>query len=245
MTDCFHTIEFPADIVDLKYPLTHFRQALSGSGPVQIVAMGSSSTAGLYDVVPYPARLELYLRAHYKDHDQHRNIRIDVFNRGQGGQEAPEELLRFQTDIFQDNPALVIWQIGTNAVFHHEDYKFKDVAASIEEGLARLGGHNFDVLLIDPQYVTAMLTPDRAALSDEIVRMIRAAADKARVNLFQRWELMRHWHQRNNVSHKLLLDPRDDNLLHQSDWSTIRVARALTSAILKATDTTRKCDCLL
>src|SRR6476620_2363849 len=199
MADNFPPIDLPAEIVDLKYSLPHFRQALSGSGPVQIVAMGSSSTAGYKDVIPYPARLELYLRQHYKDDDRHPNIRIDVFNRGQGGEEAPKELLRFQTDIFQDNPALVIWQIGTNAVFRPEDYKLKDVVESIDEGLARLRGHNFDVLLIDPQYVTAMIAPERVALSNEMVRLIRIAADSAGVNLFQRWELMKHWHQHNNV----------------------------------------------
>ena len=62
--------------------------------------MGSSSTAGLRNVVPYPARLELYLRKHYKDENPHPNIRIDVFNRGKGGEEANLEVKRFKTDIF-------------------------------------------------------------------------------------------------------------------------------------------------
>ena len=234
MPDNLPTIEVPAAIVDLKYPLAHFREALSGQGPVQIVAMGSSSTAGLRNVVPYPARLELYLRKHYKDDDPHPNIRIDVFNRGKGGEEAPEELDRFQTDIFQDNPALVIWQVGTNAVFHNETYKVDDVAAKIEEGLERLRGHNFDVLLIDPQYVTAMLSDDRAELADRMVRLIRAAAERAGVNLFQRWALMRHWHVQNNVSFEQLLDPEDDLKLHQSNWSTMQVSLALTNSIIKA-----------
>ncbi|MBR0715901.1 SGNH/GDSL hydrolase family protein [Bradyrhizobium liaoningense] len=246
MTDDFPTIDFPAEIVDMKYPLTHFQEALSGRGAVQIVALGSSSTAGLYNVVSYPARLELYLRAHYKDHDPHQNIRIDVFNRGKGGEEAPEELDRFQTDIFQDNPALVIWQVGTNAVFHNDQYDVDVVAAKIEEGLGRLCGHNFDVLLIDPQYTTKMLWDDRAELSDRMVRLIRAAADKAEVNLFQRWALMRHWHVHNKVPLELMVDKADhDMLLHQSDWSTMQVARALTSAILKKAGATKKCDCLI
>lgn len=234
MAENFPAIEFPAEIVDLKYGLTHFRQALSGRGSVQIVAMGSSSTAGLRNVVPYPARLEMYLRQHYKDIDRHPNIRIDVFNRGMGGEEAPEELNRFQTDIFQDNPTLVIWQVGTNAVFHNETYKVDDVAEKIEEGLARLCGHNFDVLLIDPQYVTAMLTDDRAELADQMVRLIRAAAERAGVNLFQRWALMRHWCVQNNVSFEQLLDRDDDLKLHQSDWSTMQVSLALKNAIINA-----------
>lgn len=247
MTDKFPTLEFPARIVDLKYPLTHFRRALSGSGPVQIVAMGSSSTAGLDHVVPYPARLELYLRKHYADHDSHPNIRIDVFNRGKGGEEAPEELNRFQSDIFQDNPALVIWQVGTNAVFHSENYDLDDVAAKIDDGLARLRGHEFDVLLIDPQYVTAMLTGDRAALSDKIVRLIREAADRAQVNLFQRWTLMRHWHERNGATFEQLIASDDGLRLHQSDWSTMQVALALRAAILKAAGVPAApgCPCLI
>lgn len=234
MPDNFPAVEFPAAIVELKHPLTHFRRALSGQGPVQIVAMGSSSTAGLRNVVPYPARLELYLRKHYRDDDPHPNIRIDVFNRGRGGEEAPEELDRFQSDIFQDNPSLVIWQVGTNAVFHKENYDVDEVAARIREGLARLRGHEFDVLLMDPQYVTAMLSDGRAALSDKIVRLIRDAAERAGVNLFQRWALMRHWHEHNNASFEQLLDLEDDLKLHQSDWSTMQVALALTSSIINA-----------
>ena len=42
---------------------------------------------------------------------------IDVLNRGIGGQEAPSELSRFEPDVLAELPALVIWQVGTNAVF--------------------------------------------------------------------------------------------------------------------------------
>lgn len=245
MADNFPAVEFPASIVDLEYTLPHFRQALCGGGPVQIVAMGSSSTAGLDNVVPYPARLELYLRKHFRDHDAHASIRIDVFNRGRGGEEAPQELTRFQTDIFQDNPALVIWQVGTNAVFRKEDFKITDVMTAIKEGLDRLSGHNFDVLLIDPQYTTAMLTDDRVALSEEIVQLIHAAAERVGVNLFQRWALMQHWHKCNNVPLEQLVASDDGLKLHQSDWSTMQVSRALRAAILKSIGLTssKGCDC--
>ena len=47
---------------------------------------------------------------------------IDVVNRGNGGQEAPEELSRFENDILAEAPTLVIWQVGTNAVFPTSDY---------------------------------------------------------------------------------------------------------------------------
>jgi len=33
---------------------------------------------------------------------------------------APEQLSRFETDIFAERPSLAIWQVGTNAVIHNE-----------------------------------------------------------------------------------------------------------------------------
>lgn len=246
MSDNLPTLEFPSALVDLEHPLNNLRTALDGTGPVRIVAMGSSSTAGLNNVVAYPARLELYLRKHFKDDDKRPNIRVDVFNRGRGGEEAPQEVDRFGADIFADNPSLVLWQVGTNAVFRKEDFDFDKVVKKIVEGLKLLSAHpTMDVVLIDPQYVTAMLYDDKADLSEKMVSAIRTAAGDAKVNLFQRWALMRHWHVSNNASFEQLLAPEDDRKLHQSDWSTMHVARALRSAILKATGATQKCGCLI
>jgi hypothetical protein len=91
-----------------------------------------------------------------------------------------------------------------------------------------------DVILIDPQYVAAMLFDDNADLADKMVSAIRTAAEDAEVNLFQRWALMRHWHVLNNASFEQLLDPEDDLKLHQSNWSTMQVSLALTNSIIKA-----------
>jgi hypothetical protein len=228
--------DVPAEFVSFKYPLPHLAKALLGQAPVRIVAMGSSSTSGRGDVVPYPHRLEMYLRVRYGE-VLFPNLKIDVLNRGRGGEEANEELLRFDTDIFAEQPALVIWQVGTNAVFHKKDkpYDLDDVAAKIAEGLQRLRGRPMDVVLIDPQYVPAMLLDDRAEDSERMVSLISAAAKTANVNLFRRWALMRHWHVHNNIGFERLLDPTDlPDRLHQSDWSTQRISHALCDAITKA-----------
>ncbi|MEZ2141350.1 hypothetical protein AAE026_03410 [Bradyrhizobium sp. DN5] len=108
------------------------------------------------------------------------------------------------------------------------------VAGNIRKGLAQLRARGFEVLVIDPQYVTKMLWDDRAELSDKMVRLIRDAANEAEVNLFQRWALMRHWHVQNNVSFEQLLDTGDPDKLHQSDWSTQQISLALKSAMIKA-----------
>jgi hypothetical protein len=92
-----------------------------------------------------------------------------------------------------------------------------------------------DVVLMDPQYVTAMLLDERAEDSERMVALISAAAEKANVNLFRRWALMRHWHVQNNIGFGQMLDPTDiPAKLHQSDWSTQRISLALCDAITKA-----------
>jgi lysophospholipase L1-like esterase len=231
MADTPPEADVPAEFTSFKYPLPHLAQALQGKGPVRIVAMGSSSTAGRWDVVPYPHRLELYLRARYQD--RFPDLRIDVLNRGKGGEEAIEELPRFDADILAERPSLVIWQVGTNAVFHKQDKKYDldKVAAAISAGLALLRDQPMDVLLIDPQYVTAMLLDGKADDSARMVSLISAVAEKAEVDVFRRWALMRHWHVHNNISFEQMLDPTDPDKLHQSDWSTLRVSVALRDAI--------------
>ena len=232
MQDAFPITDVPGEFVSFKYPLAHFAKALLGNAPVRIVAMGSSSTAGREDVVPYPHRLEMYLRAYYGA-EQFPNLRIDVLNRGRGGEEAGDELKRFERDIFAEKPSLVIWQVGTNAVFHGD--KIDRVAADITTGLQRLNGEPMDVVLIDPQYTPAMLFDGKAEASEQIVSMISAAADEAEVNLFRRWALMRHWHVHNNVGFDQLFDPTDSvDKLHQNDQSTLLVAKALRDAIIRA-----------
>ena len=230
MTDLVAAIDVPTAFVTLRHSFPYLFEALHGKGPVRIVAIGSSSTAGRGDVMPYPHRLELYLRAHYQD--RFPDLRIDVLNRGKGGQEAVEELLRFESDVFAEDPALVIWQVGTNAVFH--GYNIKDVADAITTGLARIRVRRMDVMLIDPQYVTAMLVDDKVDASAEMVAAITAIAGAAEVSLFPRWALMRHWHVHNDVALAQMLDPSDPDKLHQNDWSTMEVAKALCSAITKA-----------
>jgi lysophospholipase L1-like esterase len=224
--------DIPAEFVSFEYPLAHLAQALRGQGPVRIVAIGSSSTAGRGDVVPYPRRLEIYLRDQYRN--RFPDPKIDVLNRGKGGEEAVQELARFDTDVLAEMPSLVIWQVGTNAVFHKEDYNLDDVAASIAAGLERLRTQPMDVVLIDPQYVPAMLLGDRAEVSARMVALISAAAATAHVNLFRRWALMRYWHVQNHIGLDRMIDPTDPDQLHQSDWSTQRIAQALGDAITKA-----------
>jgi len=212
------------DLVRFKYPLPHLTQSLKSQRKVKIVAIGSSSTAGEGKIVPYPGRLELALRGRF-----HGRM-IDVLNRGVGGQEALDELSRFDPDVIDEAPALVIWQVGTNAVFRLGQYSFDDVAVAIAAGLERLSSLSMDVVLMDLQYTTAIVGPDTIKQAEDMVSRISAAAENAHVNVFRRFALMRRWVE-DNIPIANLVDPTDPDQLHMSDWATNCVTQALDSAI--------------
>lgn len=212
----------------VRYELPHLAQALKSLRKIKIVAIGSSSTAGEGDIVPYPYRLELALRKRFPDR------MIDVLNRGIGGQEAPSELPRFESDVFTEAPALVIWQVGTNAIYHRDEYDPHGVAGSIATGLGWLSGMGMDVVLMDLQYVPALLAPQKIQDTNLMVSLISEAADKAGVNMFRRFALMRRWCLADGIPIAQLVDPTDPTQLHMSDWATNGASAALFGAIEQA-----------
>jgi len=94
----------------------------------------------MLSVVPYPARLELMLRNEFGIQmiDGFGKRMINVINRGVGGEEASTELTRMQSDVIDEKPALVIWQVGTNAVFRSDEFDFEAVVKAIADGLKLL-----------------------------------------------------------------------------------------------------------
>lgn len=216
------------DTVAFKYPLPHLAQSLRRQRRTRIVAIGSSSTAGEGNIVPYPDRLQLALRRN------NYGRMIDVLNRGIGGQEAPEELARFEPDVIGELPALVIWQVGANAVFHDEVYSPDDVGAAIVAGLDWLAGLAADVVLMDLQYTTAIIKPQKIARAKDILSRIETAAANARVNVFRRFALMERWCVQDGIPIDELIDPTDNDRLHMSEWATNCVTEALYGAIAGA-----------
>lgn len=211
------------DIVRFKYRLPQLTRALQHRRKIRIVAIGSSSTAGEGKVIPYPCRLEMELR------DKHRDQMIDVLNRGIGGQEAPGELTRFENDVFAEAPVLVIWQVGTNAIFHRADFNLDDVLKSIATGLNWTRDHGIDAIVMDLQYAPVLLNPPHNPdETKDLVSKIADIADKAGVNVFRRFQLMQRWTENDKIPRNLLIS---DDGLHQTDWSTNCVTQALAAAI--------------
>jgi hypothetical protein len=221
------------DLVAFKHRLPHLTEAIRQQRKIKIVAIGSSSTAGEGDVIPFPHRLELALRSRYP------GLLFDVINRGIGGQEAPEELSRFESDVVSELPTLVIWQVGTNAIYQKGRYDPDAVGAAIMTGLSRLATLPTDVVLMDPQYAPALFhddggepDPEKAEATRRIVSLISGAAENSGVNLFRRFELMERWVTADKMEWAGLIGPDG---LHQTEWATRSVADALSAAIEGAT----------
>jgi acyl-CoA thioesterase-1 len=222
MSDAATPGEPDLSLVDFKYPLPHLAESLKHGRKTRIVAIGSSSTAGADGILPFPPRLEMTLR------QQFYGRMIDVINRGIGGQEAPEELSRFESDVIAEAPALAIWQLGTNAIYRNQDYNPDDVVAAITAGLDWLAALPMDVVVMDLQYTRALV--DKIELSKAMVSRIAEVAGKAKVNVFSRFALMKRWNEDN-----IPLEQLDDGgQLHTSEWATKFIALALSKAIVGA-----------
>ena len=222
--------QIPVQPIAFEYPLSNFAECLRGLGPAKIVALGSSTTAGEGDIVAYPYRLEALLRLQYPD------LMIDVLNRGIGGEEAPKELARLERDVIAEQPRLVIWQIGTNAVWQPPDQNPPSPAetiGAIREGVERLLAYGrADVILMDLQFVPALLTPAKVVGANEMVSAIGEIAREFEVNLFRRFELMKGWHEIEKISLDALVNAGDPDRLHDSDWATQRLTRSLKDEIV-------------
>jgi lysophospholipase L1-like esterase len=224
--------QIPVEPIPFEYGLPHFARSLQRPGPVSVVALGSSTTAGEGGIAPYPSRLRALLT------DQYPTVTIDVINRGIGGQEAPAELDRLQRDVIDLNPSLVIWQVGTNAVWQPADQNppsFDKTLEAIREGLRRLHDNGkIDVILMDLQYVPAVLTSTKRDAAIKMVAAIGDVASRAGVNVFRRFAFMKAWHDVEKISFDRMVDLSDQTRLHDSDWSTIRLTQALKDQIVAA-----------
>jgi hypothetical protein len=191
------------------------------------VALGSSSTAGECDVVPYTYRRQTSQR------DKFKNRMIDVLNRGIIGEEAPQELARMRADVIAEAPVLTIWQVGTNAVWQRG---LDEVAAAIEQGLRVLAGAPtpMDIVLMDLQYAPALLTDDKIDATRRMLSLINQLATAAKVNVFRRFDLMRRFLEVERHSFDTIIDPRDETRLRQSDFSAGRIGYELGETIAAA-----------
>jgi acyl-CoA thioesterase-1 len=205
-----------------KLHLPHLRSAIAARTEGLIVALGSSSTEGVMasdSAHTYPAVLQSTLNravpgAHFA-----------VINRGVGGQDAPEELRRLDTDVIALHPQLMIWQVGANGAMRHADPS--EFHRMVEEGVNRLLQAGIDVILMDNQRSPRVLAAvENIVLEDALEHVVKETG----VNLFSRSHLMDAW---SDEGSKPGLFIASDGL-HHNDLGYLCVSQALARQIAAA-----------
>lgn len=202
--------------------LPHLQAALAAGTEGLIVALGSSSTQGAMasdSAHTYPAILQAALsKALPAAH-------LAVINRGIGGQDAPEELARLDTDAMAVHPQLVIWQVGANGAMRHADPT--EFHMMVEDGVTRLLKAGIDVILMDNQRSPKVLAAvDHIILEQELAQV----AQETGANLFSRSHLMDAW---SDEGSKPGLFTASDGL-HHNDLGYLCVSQTLAREIAAA-----------
>jgi lysophospholipase L1-like esterase len=214
----------PEALLRLDAPLAHATERLAAKQPLTIVAIGSSSTAGVGASSPgttYPSRLAVELSARLPE------AKLRVLNRGVGGETEPQMEARFERDVVAEHPDLVIWQVGTNSLLRNEDISRYESA--LERGIERLKAIGADVIIMNPQYAPKVVAH---AQYEDMLGKIAAATRHENVPLFQRFAIMEHWSKSGAADISSMLSP---DQLHMNDWSYGCLAILLSSAIVEAT----------
>jgi len=156
------------DGLSLGAALPHTADALKNHRPLKIVAIGSSSTVGLWMVrkeKTYPG----VMRSELLRLDP--AMQIEIVNSGRNGDTIPGNMARFPRDVFAHHPDLVIWQIGGNDLTWGEG--IDSLAHKIAEGVAMLRAHGADVILMDQQYTPVILATHYAKMQAAIAAVAR------------------------------------------------------------------------
>ncbi|TCT05110.1 SGNH/GDSL hydrolase family protein [Aquabacter spiritensis] len=198
-------------------------EALAKRHALTIVAIGSSSTVGVgasSGARAYPAVLEALLRQRFP------GAEIRVVNRGGNGEDVPENLSRFERDVRDPKPDLVLWQVGTNYVLR--SFGLGTVGAQMRQGIDLIHSWGADVVLIDLQY-SPWVNGD--ADTPGMNALIAATAREGKASAFSRYALMKGWAERAGVpmSRMIIFDG-----LHLTDWSYDCFARALAASLIPA-----------
>jgi lysophospholipase L1-like esterase len=210
-------------MVRLGNALPRLAGKLASGDPVTIVAIGSSSTAGAGASSPeasYPSRLAVELGTLFPG----RSIR--VVNRGVNGEEAPQMIARFDSEVISEKPDLVLWQVGTNGLLR--DHPLAPAGLLIRDGVRMLKEAGADVVLVDPQFAPKVIAK---ANIDSLVDMISAAGKEGNVGVFHRFAVMRDWKEVQNIGFETFVSADE---LHMNDWSYGCVAKLLAGSIADA-----------
>jgi len=208
------------DLTHLDYPLTRTARELAAGKPLRIVAIGSSSTAGAGATKPefsYPAQLEQLLRARYPHND------VRVTNLGQNGIDIDEMLKQIDKVVADQNPQLLLAQMGTNTVLREESLTVAE--DKMKEMLKRMRAKGVDVILVDQQYAPKV---NERKNSIPMLGILENLSEEFGYSVFRRHTMMQRWHLKEGIGFEITIHP---DQLHMNNWSYGCWARNLGAAL--------------
>jgi hypothetical protein len=179
----------PPELTEASPQLPRLAARLKAHQPAKIVAIGGASTIGQAAGSPdlsYPHQLEQILAQDFPD------ASITVVNKGVPRQSARQNLERFPTDVFAEDPVMAIWETGINDAVRGTD--IDDFAETLQSGVDQLKNRAIDTVLIDMQFsrsATALIN------FDEYLKALHRVGDVAEVYVLPRFEMMRYWSEQN------------------------------------------------
>ena len=201
--------------------LPHVGHALQTMHTARILAIGSSSTAGVGASSPsktYVARLETNLETALV------GTEFDVIGHGLSGEVAQGAADRMKREVEDAKPDLVIWQVGTNDALRHVAIDgFKNC---LKKTLVWLKEQNVDVILINPQYSDTLA---QDAFYKDVVAAIDAVAREQQVIVVDRFEAMHSLQRQQGAQFDLSSDG-----LHMNDEGYRHLAEHVAGTIIKS-----------
>jgi acyl-CoA thioesterase I len=162
--------------LSLGAPLPRTAERLKTGDALKMVAIGSSSTTGLWVLSPTATYPEVMRRELARLRP---TARLEIINSGRIGETVTGSMARFERDVLTHGPDLVIWQLGTN------DVAWGGSADGLKD---RVKASGCDVILMDLQYAPIVLTASHHPVMQAIIADV---ARSERVGLFPRFALMR------------------------------------------------------
>jgi hypothetical protein len=176
--------EVPAHLLTSENSLRKVAEAVKSGQALDILVVGSrSSTINTPDGTAYPGRLQAALR------DKLATVPVNVSVELQVKKTAGEVAGGLAKLVEAKKPTLVIWQTGTVDAMRSIDPD--DFRAAVGEGVAALQNAGADVVLMNLQYSPRTETMISAP---PYLDNMRVVAQQYNVPLFDRFAIMRNWH---------------------------------------------------
>jgi len=182
--DAAPACDVPAYLLTTESALPKVADALKTGHPLDILVVGSrSSTINTSDGSAYPGRLQAVLRERLPSVAVNVSVELQV-------KKTAEEVAGGLVKLLEGKrPTLVIWQTGTYDAMRSIDPD--DFRGAVDEGVAALQNAGTDVILMNLQYSPRTETMISAPPYLDNMRVVAQQHD---VPLFDRFAIMRHWH---------------------------------------------------